>query len=64
MLAVPLLVGLGVTELAVGANSIAQTKARVRNLSQKYCQEVAQKALDTADARAVRELVKKEFGTN
>ena len=64
LLAVPLLIGLGVGELAVGANAIAQVKARVRSLSKARCQEIAQQALAASDARAVRELVKKEFGTN
>ncbi len=60
--AVPLLIGLGVTELAVGAASIAQIKALVRTLNKAHCAEVAQKACTLADAQQVRELVKKEFG--
>ncbi len=64
LLAVPLLIGLGVSELAVGANAIAQVKARVRNLSKAHCEQVAKQALACPDAHAVRELVKKEFGTN
>lgn len=59
--AVPLLIGLGVTELAVGANAVAQVKALVRNLDKKHCSEVAQKALALQDAQQVRELVKAEF---
>ncbi len=60
--AVPLLVGLGVTELAVGAAAIAQIKALVRTLDKKRCAEVAQKACTLNNAQEVRELVKKEFG--
>ncbi len=60
--AVPLLIGLGVTELAVGANAIAQIKAQVRTLNQKHCAQVAQEACTLENAHQVRELVKKEFG--
>ena len=58
----PLLIGLGVTELAVGANAVAQIKALVRGLSYKQCREIAQKALSLQNAQQVRELVKQELG--
>ncbi len=60
--AVPLLVGLGVTELAVGANAIAQVKALVRTLDKSRCAETAARACELESAQQVRALVKKEFG--
>ena len=60
--AVPLLVGLGVTELAVGANAIAQVKALVRTLNKTRCAEAAARARELESAQQVRALVKKEFG--
>lgn len=60
--AVPLLVGLGVTELAVGASALAQVKALVRTLDKKHCQQIASQARALDGAAQVRELVKKEFG--
>ena len=59
--AVPLLVGLGVGSLAVGAGGIARAKAVVRQLDFSRCTQVAQEALKLADAAAVRELLKKNF---
>ena len=60
--AVPLLIGLGVTELAVGANAIAQIKAQVRTLDKTHCAQVAQQACEMESAAQVRQLIKKEFG--
>ncbi len=60
--AVPLLVGLGVRELAVGANAIAQVKALVRTLNSTHCAQVAAQACQLDSAAQVRALVKKEFG--
>ena len=59
--AVPLLIGLGITELAVSANLIAPIKALVRKLSYKHAAKIAQQALQCTDASAVRALAKKEF---
>ena len=59
--AVPLLVGLGVRELAVGAGAIAQVKALVRTLSSTHCAQVAAQACQLDSAAQVRALVKKEF---
>ncbi len=59
--AVPLLVGLGVGSLAVGAGGIARAKAVVRQLDFSRCTQVAQEALKLADAASVRELLKKNF---
>lgn len=56
--AVALLIGLGVTELAVGAGSVAKIKALVRKLNVQECQTLAQQALRLSSAQAVRNLVK------
>ena len=57
--AVPLLIGLGVTHLAVSAGSIARIKALIRQLNFKVCQRTAQEALRLDNAQAVRELAQK-----
>lgn len=59
--AVPLLVGLGVRELAVGAGAISQVKALVRRLRLTDCQAAADKALTLSNATQVREFVRKTF---
>ncbi|WP_042299407.1 phosphoenolpyruvate--protein phosphotransferase [Paraburkholderia kururiensis] len=53
-LAVPLLVGLGVTELSVDPVSVPGIKARVRNLDYPLCRQRAQDALALDSAQAVR----------
>jgi len=55
--AVPLLVGLGVDELSVAACSIAEVKARVRELHLAELRLLAQQALWQASAADVRALV-------
>jgi phosphocarrier protein FPr/phosphocarrier protein len=55
--AVPILIGLGVTELSVPAAAIAETKAIVRSLDLPACQSLAAQALAAPDAAAVRALV-------
>ncbi len=52
--AVPLLVGLGVTELSVDPVSVPSIKARVRNLDWQLCRQRAQDALGLESAEAVR----------
>ncbi len=52
--AVPLLVGLGVTELSVDPVSVPSIKARVRNLDYALCRQRAQDALALESAQAVR----------
>ena len=59
--AVPLLIGLGVRELAVGAGAIAGVKALVRRLRLADCQEAASQALYLSSAKEVREFVRKTF---
>ena len=60
--AVPFLIGLGVTELAVGGKAVAQVKALVRKLDAKQCAQAAQKAIELADAQQVRALARETFG--
>jgi phosphoenolpyruvate-protein kinase (PTS system EI component) len=55
--AVPILVGLGVTELSVPAAAIAEIKALVRTLDCARCRTLAADALAAPDAAAVRALV-------
>lgn len=59
--AVPFLIGLGVTELAVGGGAIASIKALVRRLDARQCAQAAQKAVALADAKEVRALAKSVF---
>ena len=59
--AIPLLIGLGVTSLAVSCGVIARTKALIRQLDRKTCLSVAQEALQLADVQAVRRLVQQKF---
>ncbi|WP_201694451.1 phosphoenolpyruvate--protein phosphotransferase [Paraburkholderia hiiakae] len=53
-LAVPLLIGLGVTELSVDPVSVPSIKARVRKLDYNDCRQRAQSALALESAQAVR----------
>ncbi|SIT36955.1 Multiphosphoryl transfer protein (Includes: Phosphoenolpyruvate-protein phosphotransferase; Phosphocarrier protein HPr; Fructose-specific phosphotransferase enzyme IIA component) [Paraburkholderia ribeironis] len=53
-LAMPLLVGLGVTELSVDPVSVPGIKALVRNLDYQLCHQRAQHALALESAQAVR----------
>jgi len=55
--AVPLLVGLGVTELSVVPALIPRLKARVRGLTLAQCRALAQQALQLGQAAEVRDLV-------
>ncbi len=58
---IPILIGLGITELSTSMKSIADVKAFVRMLSYEKCVEVANKALDMETSEQVIELVNKEF---
>ncbi len=55
--AVPLLIGLGVTELSVSVPAVPTIKAQVRSLSLSECKELASKALECDSAASVRALV-------
>ena len=56
-LAVPLLIGLGVTELSVAIPSVPLIKERVRSLDIESCRRIAAQCLEAADAAEVRELL-------
>jgi phosphocarrier protein FPr len=55
--AVPILLGLGVTELSVSVPTIPAIKARVRELDLAACQALAQRALAAGSAAEVRALL-------
>ncbi|PLR28864.1 phosphoenolpyruvate--protein phosphotransferase, partial [Caulobacter zeae] len=59
--AVPVLLGLGVTELSATAAIVPEVKALVRRLSLPACRDLAAKTLDQASPEAVRDLIK-SFG--
>jgi phosphocarrier protein FPr/phosphocarrier protein len=59
--AVPILLGLGVTELSTTASITPEVKARVRGLSLDACRGLATQALDLTSPEAVRAL-SKSFG--
>ena len=61
LLATPILLGLGVTELSTTASIAPEVKARVRSLSLDSCRSLAAQALDQTSPEAVRALVK-SFG--
>ncbi len=53
-IAVPLLIGLGVTELAVGSGAVARIKALVRRLNAADCRRLAEEAMQLPGAAEVR----------
>jgi phosphocarrier protein FPr len=55
--AVPLLAGLGVTELSVSVPAIAAVKAQLRDLRLTDCEALAKRALGLDTAAQVRNLV-------
>lgn len=54
--AVPVLIGLGVTELSCSVPAIPEIRAMVRGLSMATCQQLAAKAIAKPDAKSVRQL--------
>lgn len=54
-LAVPILMGLGVTELSMGAPNIAKVKALIRRCDLQACRELAQACMQAVSAQEVRE---------
>lgn len=56
VLAAPILIGLGVTELSAAPSMVAEIKAAVRGVSMADCRELAAKALTLDSAEAVRAL--------
>lgn len=59
--AVPLLIGLGVTELSASPAVIPEVKAAVRRLELAHCRSVAAAALQLDSAEAIRTLVRNTF---
>jgi phosphocarrier protein FPr/phosphocarrier protein len=55
--AIPVLIGLGVTELSVPAAAVAETKAIVRSLDLERCRQIAIECLKAPDAESVRALI-------
>jgi phosphocarrier protein FPr/phosphocarrier protein len=58
LVAVPVLVGLGVTELSATAATVPEVKALVRTLNVEACQALARQALDQTSPEAVRQICK------
>jgi phosphoenolpyruvate-protein kinase (PTS system EI component) len=56
--AVPIIIGLGVTELSVPAGAIAEIKAIVRTLDVARCRALAIEALAAPDSDGVRALIR------
>ena len=59
--AVPLLVGLGVSELSVSIPMVPEIKAQVRSLDLANCRKLAEKALELDTAAEVRALIQEAF---
>jgi phosphocarrier protein FPr len=55
--AVPILIGIGVTELSVSLPSIPTVKAQIRTLRMDACRELAERALAAESAEDVRALM-------
>ncbi len=53
--AVPILLGLGVTELSVSIPAVPSIKAQIRKLTLKQCQAIAARALEAESAAEVRD---------
>jgi phosphocarrier protein FPr/phosphocarrier protein len=58
-LAVPILIGLGVTELSVPPSAVAETKERVRRTSRAPARDLAHAAMAADGAEAVRSLARR-----
>ena len=55
--AAPLLIGLGLDELSMSANSVPEIKAAIRKLSAAQYRDLAAKAMDQSDGDGVRQLL-------
>ena len=55
--AIPILIGLGATELSVPTAAIAETKAIVRSLDLERCRELAANCVEAPDSESVRALI-------
>jgi phosphocarrier protein FPr/phosphocarrier protein len=56
LVAAPILIGLGVSELSAVPSVIPELKARIRDLTHAACTELAERALQQGSATAVRSL--------
>lgn len=63
-MAVPILLGLGVTELSIAAPAIPAVKDLIRNISLTKCRELAARALECSSAAEVRQIMKDYFSNN
>ncbi|MDD0975073.1 phosphoenolpyruvate--protein phosphotransferase [Pseudomonas fontis] len=61
LLATPVLIGLGVSELSVSPPQVGEIKARIRQLDTSDCRAFSQKLLGLASAQAVRQACR-DFG--
>ena len=59
--AVPLLIGLGLRSLSVSGALIAEVKHLIRSLDVETCRAAALKALNMAEAKEVRSMLKETF---
>lgn len=55
--ALPLLVGLGLTQLSMSATAIARTKERIATLDQSLCRQLFEAAVDTDNSQQVKALL-------
>ena len=53
---VPLLVGLGATEISVGTHLLPIVRIAIRHLNYEECRTMAQQALQAEDSATIREL--------
>ncbi|WP_428897889.1 phosphocarrier protein FPr/phosphocarrier protein [Parelusimicrobium proximum] len=60
-LALPVLLGLGIRELAVVSGSIPEIKYFIRRLTMSKCKEIAQKALVLNGVKEVEEMIRQEL---
>lgn len=58
--AIPLLLGLGVTELSVSGPAVPAVKSEIRRWSFKDCEALARRALQLAEPSEIRSLVRQE----
>lgn len=60
-IALPVLIGLGITSLSMSIDSIPENKAFIRNLNYEHCRQVAAKCLTFATSEEVRKYLAYEF---
>jgi phosphocarrier protein FPr len=60
--AVPLLVGLGLDQLSMNADSIAAVKQKIATISYEQAKKTVRESLELDSARAVRQLFRQRFG--